>query len=173
MTLKEDKNMEQNKHPTYTLLEDLIDVVKNRIEDLFRLFSDEKVDLDTLAHQLEERILPIANKKAKEKGITYAGGTLTIRSVTESHFSYEFSLYFQNTQGKWFERSGNSPELSTTHYLTDEAIKELHEKKEIKYELEETSTLPTAEAPQESKNTSAPSPRELPEKSENISAPNT
>ena len=166
--------MEQNKHPTHTLLEDLIDVVKNRIEDLFRSFSDEKVDLDTLAHQLEKGILLIANKKAKEKGITYAGGMLTIRSVTEPHFSCEFSLYFQNTQGKWLKESGNS-QLSTT-LLTDEAIKELHEKKEIQYNLElepPSSAPPAAEAPQESKSTSAPSPQELPKKSENISAPNT
>lgn len=166
--------MKQNKHPTHTLLEDLIDVVENCIEDLFWSFLGEKVDLDTLAHQLEKGILLSANKKAKEKGITYAGGMLTIRSVTESHFSCEFSLYFQNTQGKWLKESGNS-QLSTT-LLTDEAIKELHEKKGIQYSLELeslSSAPPAAEAPQESKSTSAPSPQELPEKSENISAPNT
>ena len=158
--------MEQHQNIVNALskeLKDLKNSIVNYIDDFFRSFLDERVDLDTLAHQLEERILLISNKKAKQKGITYAGGTLTICFVTESLFSCQFSLYFQNTQGKWIKESGNSPELSTTLYLTDEAAKELHEKKEIQYELElpshkepSPSVAPAAEAPQESKNTSTP-----------------
>ncbi len=169
--------MEQDKHTLNALLEDLIGCIKKFIDDLFKSFFGKKVDLDTLAHQLEERFQSTIEETLKqEAGV----GILTIYSVTESRFSYRFSLYFHNTQEKWIERSINSDELDTTLYLTDEAVKELHEKKEIQYELElsshkkpSSSATHVAEAPQESKSTSAPSPQELPEKSENISAPNT
>ena len=162
------------------LFKDLINTIASDIDRFLQSFSGKKVDLDTLANQYEKQILLIAEKTAKQEGMTYAGGIFTIRSVTESRFSYQFSLYFRNTQGDWIEQSGKSREIISTLYLTDEAIKELHEKKEVQYELvspshenPSPSVDPAAEAQQEGKNTSTPFSQEPPKKSENISAPNT
>lgn len=104
--------------------------VLNIAEDVFV-----KMSLDEVARIHSRKIDKYILKTAEEKGWVYRGGQFTILYVTNTVFSLEIALYYQDTLGEWKETKARTSRNMCC--LKAESAQELMKKKKIVYDIEE------------------------------------
>ena len=104
------------------------------VKDYFA--SRNKQNLDTLLRVYQKAMF--AKIKEKEtKGKTFIGGKFKISLATDSTFSIEYDLYFQDAQTQKYQKICGKQENLSLEVLTEESAKELRDEKEIVYNIDE------------------------------------
>lgn len=106
------------------------DDLRKALEKLFA------VTFDDLERVYGETICNAILDEESSSGREYVGGELIYTCVDDKNFTCEYTLYFQDEQGKFFKRSAKTGELSMKH-LSTETRDELTAEKVIKFEIPE------------------------------------
>ncbi|NJE35516.1 hypothetical protein E0L13_10865 [Megasphaera sp. SW808] len=92
-------------------------------------------DLAEIAQMYSKQVDTLIFKVEQSKGYTYIGGEFAIIYLGKDKFKLNISLYFKDNDNDWVKASSNS-EPSELKYLTDTAIMELKEKKQVKFDID-------------------------------------
>lgn len=106
------------------------DELRKAFENLFA------VTFDDLERVYGETICNAILDEESASGREYVGGELIYTCVDDKNFTCEYTLYFQDEQGKFFKRSAATGELAMKH-LSAETRDELTAEKVIKFEIPE------------------------------------
>ena len=93
-----------------------------------------KFDIDEGASFYTQGIDDIILSEQKNNALLYVGGQLKLQYIDENSFLLKLDLYFQDASKKWVKQC--SQETGKLKYLTPQAVQELHDKREITFEIE-------------------------------------
>ena len=118
------------KLPTFNLT---VETVSFLVETFWKTLNDflkPGMSIDDIIEKYSPRVDEIIEKNQKE-GVTFNAGKFKILAVGKKSFTIGFELYFQDKNKKWSKIATTSPELDIEAWLSDEAIEQLQNQKEI------------------------------------------
>ncbi|PWN76878.1 hypothetical protein [Bacillus paranthracis] len=114
-----------------SLLEDTEEFIK-----IFKQFLPSpkiQYNLNEIAELYSESTEEIIKKIEVNDKLTFAGGIFKITYTSSKEFKVSMDGYFQDSAKKWVKKETNN--LLPTSNLTESALKELQDAKEVSYEI--------------------------------------
>ncbi|MDA2737659.1 hypothetical protein PDQ75_21115 [Bacillus cereus group sp. Bc015] len=114
-----------------SLLEDTEEFIK-----IFKRFLPSpkiQYNLNEIAELYSESTEEIIKKIEVNDKLTFAGGIFKITYTSSKEFKVSMDGYFQDSAKKWVKKETNN--LLPTSNLTESALKELQDAKEVSYEI--------------------------------------
>lgn len=133
---KEKKHTVENE--TFQIDQKKMELTEKVLTKLFKVIKIPlpRRDLAEIAQMYSKAVDTLILKVEQSKEYTYIGGEFTIIYLGKDNFKLNISLYFKDPANDWIKVSSNS-KPSELKYLTDAAIMELKEKKQVKFDIDE------------------------------------
>lgn len=136
-----EQNSEQNK--TLIIQEALEhgkELVKLGLEciadDLLKRYENQRQGLEQFIQQYSTGLDKIILQTEATENLNFQAGKAFLKLLPNDEMQFSADLYYQNQSGAWVNKKTESFRMSLIAYLTDEAISELKQAKEFKFQVD-------------------------------------
>ena len=127
----------KKKTQTSELIDDLKAISKHLtidfLEKLEQLQRHQLLSLNDFIAMFSKTLDNTILSKEKKESLDYQAGNIILRTTSDRKMQFKADLYYQNSEGSWFQKQIESPLMDIDVYLNQMAAEELLIAQEMKF----------------------------------------